>query len=125
MRLRKNRLTQMYLYNRSVVKDREGGTSEVFSESGLLLDGEWWPASGKLQAELYGQRLPYIRNVRLNELYEACVDEHNKVFYRLPQRDAVIREGDRIGLEADAPQYQIVSIRPDRFLRLEAEAVVK
>ena len=113
----------MYLYNRTVKKDAEGGTYETFPRAGTELRGEWWPASGKLQADLYGQRLPYIQNIRLDEAYSTGMDEKGRVFYTLSNGETV-REGDRSGLEADCPHYKILSIRPDRFLRIEAEAVI-
>ncbi len=125
MRLKRSRQTILYLYNRTVGKDAEGGTYESFPESGAELRGEWWAASGKLQADLYGQRLPYIRNIRLDEPYRTETDEKGRVFYTLLDSGETVREGDRVGLEADRPHYRILSIRPDRFLRIEVEAVVQ
>lgn len=125
MRLRRSRQKTLYLYNRTVGRDAEGGTQENFPASGTAISGEWWTASGKLQADLYGQRLPYIRNIRLSERYEAKTDAKGRTYYYLPDRDTELREADRIGIETDLPQYRILSIRAEHFLRLEAEAVVQ
>lgn len=125
MRLSRSRQKTLYLYNRTVGRDAEGGTQESFPEAGTAICGEWWPASGKLQADLYGQRLPYIRNIRLSERYEVKTDAKGRTYYYLPDRDTELREADRIGIETDLPQYRILSVRAERFLRLEAEAVVQ
>ena len=125
MRLRRSRQKTLYLYNRTVGRDAEGGTQESFLKAGTVISGEWWPASGKLQADLYGQRLPYIRNIRLSERYEVKTDVKGRTYYYLPDRDTELREADRIGIETDLPQYRILSIRSERFLRIEAEAVVQ
>lgn len=125
MRLRRSRQNTLYLYNRTVRRDAEGGTQENFPASGTAILGEWWPASGKLQADLYGQRLPYIRNIRLSERYEVKTDAKGRTYYYLSDRDTELREADRIGIETDLPQYRILSVRAERFLRLEAEAVVQ
>lgn len=125
MRLKRSRQKTLYLYNRTVGRDAEGGTQESFPEAGTTVCGEWWPAFGKLQADLYGQRLPYIRNIRLSERYEVKTDVKGRTYYYLPDRDTELREADRIGIETDLPQYRILSIRSERFLRIEAEAVVQ
>lgn len=125
MRLKRSRQKTLYLYNRTVGRDAEGGTRESFPEAGTTVCGEWWPASGKLQEDLYGQRLPYIRNIRLSERYEVKTDAKGRTYYYLPDRDTELREADRIGIETDLPQYRILSIRSERFLRIEVEAVVQ
>ena len=125
MRLKRSRQKTLYLYNRTVGRDAEGGTQESFPEAGTTVCGEWWPASGKLQEDLYGQRLPYIRNIRLSERYEVKTDAKGRTYYYLPDRDTELREADRIGIETDLPQYRIPSIRSERFLRIEVEAVVQ
>ena len=125
MRLKRSRQKTLYLYNRTVGRDAEGGTQESFPEAGTTVCGEWWPASGKLQEDLYGQRLPYIRNIRLSERYEVKTDAKGRTYYYLPDRDTELREVDRIGIETDLPQYRILSIRSERFRRIEVEAVVQ
>lgn len=125
MRLKRSRQKTLYLYNRTVGRDAEGGTQESFPEARTTVCGEWWPASGKLQEDLYGQRLPYIRNIRLSERYEVKTDAKGRTYYYLPDRDTELREADRIGIETDLPQYRILSIRSERFLRIEVEAVVQ
>ena len=64
MRLRRNRLEEFFHKKMTVKKDKEGSTSEEYGAASSVT-GEIWPASGKVQAEQYGQRLNYIRNIRI------------------------------------------------------------
>lgn len=74
MRLRRNRLEEFFHKKMTVKKDKEGSTSEEYNAASSIT-GEIWPASGKVQAEQYGQRLNYIRNVRLQGNYKIQADE--------------------------------------------------
>lgn len=122
MRLKRSRLKQYHHKKRIVEKDKEGGTNETFAPA-LSFDAEVWPASGKLQAEMYGERLKYIRNIRIDGKYNTKTDEKGMQHYVLPN-GADITEGDGICLyvppDSD-PDYKIISIRPYRFLKLEVE----
>jgi hypothetical protein len=121
MRLRRSRLAEYYHKKKTIEKDREGGTSETFG-SPSSFSAEVWPAGGKLQAEMYGERLSYIRNVRMNEAYTVTTDEKGIAHYIIGEIDLV--EGDGICLDVPAgsdPDYKVISIRPDRFLRMEVE----
>lgn len=83
---------------------------------------EVWPAGGKLQAELYGQRINDIRNCRMDGDYEIVTDDKGHVSYHMGDRS--LREGDGICLYVSGdhePDYRILSIRPCRFLTLEVE----
>ena len=79
---------------------------------------------GKVQAEMYGQRLPYIRNCRIDGKYHEEVAEDGRIGYCMG--DMVIHENDGICLNvcgsAD-PDYRIIAIRPYRFLTLELEQI--
>lgn len=81
-----------------------------------------WAAGGKLQAELYGIRLPNIRNLRLEGTYReigggtACRFE--------VEGGPCISVGDGICLYVapdEKPDYTVVAVRPYRFLTLEVE----
>ena len=69
MRLRRSRTETYYHKKRIVEKDREGSTRESYGTASSV-EGESWPASGKVQVQQYGERLNYIRNVRISGKYE-------------------------------------------------------
>lgn len=122
MRLKRNRLNVFFLKNRESRKTAEGGVCEAYGE-GKALSGEVWPAGGKLQTELYGEHVGYIRNVRINGKYSVQTEEKGNAVYTLADGTA-LREGDGLCIyvgKDQEPDYRIISIRPDRFLRLEAE----
>ena len=60
MRLRRSRLEGFFHKKMTVKKDKEGSTSEEYGTASSVI-GEIWSASGKVQAEQYGQRLNYIQ----------------------------------------------------------------
>lgn len=121
MRLKRNRLKQYHHRPAVARKDNEGNSYTEYS-SGQPITAEIWPAGGKLQAEMYGQRLSYIRNCRVNGDCRIHTDEKGKVSYMLG--DLAIREGDGICVyvpgESD-PDYKIIAIRPYRHLYMELE----
>ena len=82
MRLRQSRLETYYHRKRMVKKDREGSTYEEYSAASSF-SGESWPASGKVQAQQYGQRLGYIRNVKIDGGYAIKPDENGRLHYIL------------------------------------------
>lgn len=69
MRLRRSRLEGFFHKKMTVKKDKEGSTSEEYGTASSVT-GESWPASGKVQAEQYGQKLNYIRNLRIQGSYK-------------------------------------------------------
>lgn len=124
MRLRRSRLEEFFHKKMSVKKDREGGTSEGYGTASSV-SGEIWPASGKAQAEQYGQRLNYIRNVRIQGSYKIQADEKGRLHYILEDgTDVEERDGICLYVAADqSPDYRIISIKPYRFLTLEVEKI--
>lgn len=122
MRMRKSRV-QTYHHRKKISKKDAEGSSYVEYESATEFQGEMWPAGGNIQAEMYGNRLPYIRNVRINEKYEITVDEKGIVHY-ICENGMDIVEDDGICLYASSdslPDYKIISIKPYRFLQMEVE----
>lgn len=77
MRLRRSRTETYYHKKRIVEKNREGSTRESYGTASSV-EGESWPASGKVQTQQYGERLNYIRNVRISGKYEVKPDEKGK-----------------------------------------------
>lgn len=84
---------------------------------------EEWPAGGKLQAEMYGLRLPSIRNLRMEGDYTEVSSSVCRIGYQL-EGGPLFCAGDGLCLfvSPDAePDYKIIAIYPYRFLTLEVE----
>lgn len=122
MRLRQSRLETYYHRKRMVKKDSEGSTYEEYGAASSF-SGESWPASGKVQAQQYGQRLGYIRNLKIAGGYTIEPDKDGKLHYVL-ENGTDLMELDGICLfvgENARPDYKIVAVKPYRFLTLEVE----
>lgn len=92
MRLKRNRL-KLYKLHEAVAKvSDEGIKKAVYSDESRDIYAEIWPASGKLQAELYGQRLSYILN---------C----------LVDRETDIKEKDGICINSDHVTHKVISVK--------------
>lgn len=89
MRLKKNRLKSYNLRKFQVVKTDEGIKREGYSDKVVEIKAEVWPASGGLQAELYGERLNYIMNANVEKSTEIaekdglCIDDLDKVTHQV------------------------------------------
>lgn len=89
----------------------------------MPFQAEEWPAGGKVQAEMYGLRLPGIRNLRMEGDYTEVSADFRQVGYRI-EEGPLFCAGDGICLfvSPDAePDYKIVAVYPYRFLTLEVE----
>ena len=92
-----------YLKQKTIIEDNEGGKYEGFEDKATLIHANIYPASGKLQAELYGEKLNYMMNM----LYDGPVS---------------IKEGDGIcvGVElTEPPDYRVESIKRYSHLVIE------
>lgn len=118
MRRRRTRLTTLRISSRMVTKDDEGVTVEAYSEPFNVV-AEVWPAGGSVQAEVYGERLAYVRNCRIAEKYTTEKDG-TLVYYRTA--GGRFREKDR-AVTAEGETFDIVSVKPYRDLVLELERV--
>lgn len=101
----KNKKTY-YLKKQTLIEDDEGGKYPGYSE-GIEINANISPASGRLQAEIYGERLNYI----LNMLYD---------------EDAEIVEGDGICVyvsKDNEPDYKVISIKRYSHLVIELEKI--
>ncbi len=101
----KNKMTY-YLKKKIVIEDDEGGKYPGYSEA-IKIEANIYPASGKLQAEIYGERLNYI----LNMLYEGSES---------------INEGDGICVYVsndNEPDYKVISIKKYSHLFIELEKI--
>lgn len=102
----KNKKTY-YLKKKIVVEDNEGGKYPGYSEEPIEIQANISPASGRLQAEVYGERLNYI----LNMLYD---------------EDVEMVEGDGICVYVSKdsdPDYKIISIKRYSHLVIELEKI--
>lgn len=102
----KNKKTY-YLKKKTVVEDNEGGKYQGYSNESVEVLANIYPASGKLQAEIYGERLNYI----LNMLYDGT---------------ETLNEGDGICVcvsKDGNPDYRIISIKRYSHLFIELEKI--
>ena len=123
MRIRRNRLQKMFLKKRITVKDKEGCTTEKW-QNAVAFAGIQWPASGKVQAQQYGDRLNYILNLKLDGAYQIIREKQGASFDF--GNDLVFREQDGICIFADEesdPDYRIIAIKPYRQLKMELEKI--
>lgn len=91
MRMRKNLLKTYHYSKRIAKKDKEGSSYSEYGDP-LPFEAIIWPAQGRVQAEIYGERLRYILNMKT-----------------LP--DVPLNELDGITVYDQKPDYQIVSIK--------------
>lgn len=103
----KNKKTY-YLKRKEIVKDNEGGKYPGYSTIANELKANIYPASGKLQAEIYGERLNYIRNM----LYDGPI---------------LLVEGDGLCVYVSKdsnPDYKIISIKPHSHNLIDLEKIM-
>lgn len=92
--MRKSLMKKYHLKKRKVGKDKEGGSVVEYGDA-VEIQAIIWPAGGRVQAEMYGERLSYIKNMEYDGQEE-------------------MTEGDGICVFTgpdDAPDYNIISIQ--------------
>ncbi len=122
MRMKQSRKQLYYLKSRESKPDDEGGIYPEYTTAHPFI-GEVWPASGKAQAEVYGERLSYIRNARIEGKYVITTARDGIVHYVYPDGlDIVENDGVCLYVTADSePDYKVLSIKPYEQLRMECE----
>lgn len=120
MRMKRSRKAVYHLKTRESQKGNEGNSFTAYGEARPFL-GEVWPASGKVQAEIYGERLSYVRNVRIEGKYVITADRNGVVHYVYPDGlDIVENDGVCMYVSVDEePDYKVLSIKPYEPLRME------
>lgn len=96
-----------WLKKKTPIEDDEGNVYSDYSNTSIEIKANIYPASGKLQAEIYGERLNYIFNM----LYDG------------PEK---LNEGDGICVFVDKdskPDYKIISIKPYSHQLIELEKI--
>ncbi len=99
MRLREKDLTTVYLKQRIVSEDQKGNKIISYSEDVTKLEMNIQSAGGAVSAQIYGERLPYIKSCK----YQGDLIKENK------------NELDGICLNVSSeqePDYEIKSILP-------------
>jgi len=98
-----------YLKRKTLIQDNEGGKYPGYSNEVVEIKANISPASGKLQAEIYGERLNYICNM----LYYGT---------------ETLNEGDGICVyvsKDSKPDYKIISIKRYSHMFIELEKVLQ
>lgn len=103
-------------------KDNELNAYTEYLEP-VTFKGTVWPGGGKVQAELYGNRLSYIRNIKVEGRYYITTDRKGTIHYVFPSGlDLVENDGLCLYVSADSePDYKIIAVKPYDPLRLECE----
>lgn len=86
---------------------------------------EIWPGGGKLQSEMYGIRLPNIRNLRISGDYTETSRLRGVTGYQVKHGPFIcVNDGICVYVSPDAePDYQVIAIYPNRFLAVEIEKI--
>lgn len=103
----KNKKTY-YLKKKEIIEDNEGGKYTGYETTTTDIQANIYPAGGKLQAEIYGERLNYI----LNMLYDGPVN---------------LIEGDGICVYVSRdskPDYKVLSIKHYSHKVIELEKII-
>lgn len=122
--MKRSRVKTYYAKKQTIKKDRERNVITVYAEP-MKFSGEVWPAGGKIQAEMYGERLSYIQNVKIEGNYSIQADEKGVLHYVF-SNNLEVAEGYGMCLYVDknsTPDYRIISIKPYKPLRLEVEKI--
>lgn len=117
----KNKRTY-YLKKKIVIEDNEGGKYPGYSEP-IEIQANIYPASGKLQSEIYGERLNYILNMLIDEPYDVIVKD-KITNYVINGVELYEGQGVCVYVSKDSePDYKIISIKPYSHLFIELEKI--
>lgn len=124
MNLRHDRLKTFAVMPMQIKKDKEGSAYPSYGGK-VRFRAEMWQAGGQVQQQMYGQKLPEVRNLRLDGKYKE-VTEGTKTCYHVTQGntefDITVNDGVCINnLDAEEPDYKITAIYPYRFLQVEVQ----
>lgn len=92
MRLKRNRLKPYLIRKAVVVTSDEGVKKAAYSDVATEVRAEIWPASGRVQSDIYGERVNYILN---------C----------LVDRETLVSEGDGFCINSDKVTHKVISIK--------------
>jgi len=117
-RMRWQRVETHYIRPRVAAKDSEGTVHAAYGEP-VRFTGEVWQASGRVQAELYGDKLPYVRNIRIQGDYETVHGQDGTVSYVFGG-GLTVRERDGVYLDVpvECPLYDARHLKDQLGRRL-------
>nr|WP_239017673.1 hypothetical protein [Streptococcus suis] len=92
VRLKRNRLKPYLIRKAVVVTSDEGIKKAAYSDVATEIRAEIWPASGRVQSEIYGERVNYILNCLID-------------------RETLVSEGDGFCIDSDKVTYKVISIK--------------
>lgn len=96
-----------YLKRKTLIEDSEGGKYSRYSNEAIKIEANIYPANGRLQSEIYGERLKYIQNM----LYDGS---------------ETLNEDDGICVyvsKDSEPDYKIISIKRYSHMMIELEKI--
>ena len=96
--MKKRSLKKFQIKTYSAVKDNEGNVIETYSDEANEDVALIWPASSKLQTELYGMRVNGILN--MHYYGSLAIKEHDMIYY-------------------ESISYKVISIQNFKRLRLK------
>ena len=117
----KQQRTQIYKIRNKIVTYDNEGVPEITYGSENEVRGEVWPATDRLQAQTYGDRISNIMNMRFYGKYEIERQENETVYVF---DDFTLRQGDGVCVYSDNADYKVVSIKPYKPIRLEIERLI-
>lgn len=119
--MKRSRKNRFYLRSRENQKDSEGSTYISYADA-VPFTGEIWQGGGKVQAEIYGEKLSYVRNIRVDGRYVITTDRSGITHYVYADGlDIVESDGLCLYVGAESgPDYKVNAIKPHRQLVLEA-----
>lgn len=92
MRLKRNRLKPYLIRKAIVVTSDEGVKKHTYSDVATEVRAEIWPASGRVQSEIYGERVNYILNCLID-------------------RETLVEESDGFCIDSDKVTHKVISIK--------------
>ena len=119
-RIKSSRIRTIKFCPRTVTKDSEG-VPNVSYGTAYEKQAEVWPAGGRLQVEMYGDRTTDMINLRVQGQYE--VSMQGKAYGILFDDGNQLTLGDGICVDSETPDYAVRSITPYHPVRIEAERI--
>lgn len=119
MRLRQTRIETLHVRPVTVTHTADGDVTD-WGEAAAF-QGTKWPAGGRVQTEMYGNRVQDVFNVKVQGKYKAELDETTRQpVYMFQDFTLKLNDGICIYAAPDAtPDYRIVSIKPYEPLQME------
>ena len=116
MRFKTVRMRTIKFSNKITTKDSEGVPTVTYGAPARFRC-EIWPASSELQIKTYGERVNAMYNVKVRGGYE--INANQSVTFK---NGFTLREGDGVYVyDSEKPDYDVVSIKLYKPLRLEIE----